>query len=171
MTAAVFGRGLTVVAAGLLMIGLGCASRTSPRPVEPVRVSQIDAAADPVRRASLRLTLDGLDADARGRSTRARSQYERAIQIDPTNPWAYLALARLEVARGDANRALEYLQQAESLLRAERAFSPGVQPHLFGLRGAALQATGRDGLPELERAAQLAPAVWGDGQLSPSELR
>ena len=88
--------GSAVLVVLFLVAGLGCASRTSLRPVEPVRLSSIETTADPVRRASLRLTLDGLRSDERGRSVRARSQYERAIQIDPTNPWAYLALARLE---------------------------------------------------------------------------
>jgi len=163
--------GLLVLASLLFASGLGCATRTVYQQVEPVRISSVEPAGDAVRRASLRLCTEGLRSDERGRSARARSQYERAIQIDPTNPWAYLSLARHEVESGDPDRALEYVEQAESLLRAEGVRSPGVEPHLLGLRGAALQATGRDGAPDLERAARLAPAAWSDGHLSAAELR
>lgn len=161
-----------LVAAILILVStLGCATRLGTRPVEPLRISEVSPAGDAVRRASLRLCMEGLRADEAGRSARARSQYERAIQIDPTNPWAYLSLARHAVESGESLRALEYLQQADSLLRAEGALSPGVEPHLVGLRGAALQAEGRGGGAELERAARLSPEVWGDGRLTASELR
>ena len=163
--------GPLVLASLILALSLGCATRVVYRPVEPVRISEVAPAGDAVRRASLRLCVEGLRADEDGRSARARIQYERAIQIDPTNPWAYLSLARHEVERGEPDRALEYLQQADSLLRAESALSPGVEPHLIGLRGAALQAEGRGGGADLERAAQLSPEVWGDGRLTASELR
>ena len=135
-----------------------------------VRLSQVSSEGDATRRASLRLCADGLQADAARRPLPARSQYERAIQIDPTNPWAYLVLARHELQAGYPTRALEHLRQAETLLAGEDALSPEVEPHLVGLRGAALRATGAGGQRELERAARLAPAVWGDGQLDADEL-
>ncbi len=163
--------GPLVVVSLVLASSLGCATRIGYRPAEPVRISEVSPAGDAVRRASLRLCVEGLRADEDGRSARARSQYERAIQIDPTNPWVYLSLARHEVESGEPDRALEYLQQADSLLRAEGALSPEVELHLIGLRGAALQAGGRGGGGDLERAAQLSPEVWGDGRLTASELR
>lgn len=161
------------LALALALVGftLGCAGSSSRfGRVEALRLSQVESQGDAARRASMRLCADGLRADAAHRSAPARSQYERAIQIDPTNPWAYLVLARHEVAGGEAARALESLRQAETLLRGEDALSPEVEPHLQGLRGAALRAAGRGGELELERAARLSPEVWGDGRLDADEL-
>ena len=150
---------------------LGCAGRT-PRPAaEPLHLSEIEAPGDPVRRASLRLCVAGLDAETDGRGAAALGRYERAIQVDPTNPYAYLALARYEVDEGDPERALQYLDQAKSLLAAEDVLSPGAEAHVAGLRGLALIAAGRDGRAQLHEAQRLAPEAWEDGRLDPDELR
>ena len=100
------------------------------------------------------------------------SQYERAIQIDPTNPWAYLAIARHHVD-DDPDLALSYLDQTEILLESEPEHSPRVESHLVGLRGAAFVAAGRprEGEMMLLRASDLAPSVWNDGRLSAAELK
>lgn len=115
--------------------------------------------------------LRGLDEEP-ARPQLATSRYERAIQIDPTNPYAYLALAR-QLAREDPDRALEYLDQAEALLDSEGALSPRVDPHLLGIRGTALRARGdlARGDALLAEARALAPEEWGDGRLTPEELR
>jgi tetratricopeptide (TPR) repeat protein len=128
---------------------------------------------DVTRRASTRLVLSGLVSDAQGRSSLALSQYERAIQIDPPNPYAYLALARHYADRSDPERTLEYLDQAELLLESQGVSFPRVEPHLLGLRGSALQTAGRpdEGELLLAHAKALAPSVWGDARLSPEELR
>jgi tetratricopeptide (TPR) repeat protein len=126
---------------------------------------------DATRRASVRLCLLGLEADEAGRASLAESHYERAIQIDPTNPFAYLALARHALDVDEPVRALEYLNQAEVLLESQAARSPRVEPHLAGLRGAALRMDGRGGDDLLDDAARLSPSVWSDGQLSAAELR
>jgi tetratricopeptide (TPR) repeat protein len=117
--------------------------------------------------------MEGLDADANGDAARARSRYERALQIDASNPWVYLALARHYVEAGDAGAALAHLDRAEALLDAQGEPSPGARAHLDGLRGAALELEGDHAAarPLLESAARSAPDVWGDGELSASELR
>jgi hypothetical protein len=153
-------------------LGAGCALRFAPPPgVAPLRVSDAALEGDPTRRASLRLVLQGLDEDGAGRAATARSSYERAIQIDSTNPYAYLALARHEVDAERWDRALEALDQAELLFGAGGA--PGVEAHLSGLRGAARLGNGygEDGGLLLDRAGQIAPEVWADGHLSAEELR
>lgn len=126
---------------------------------------------DPTRRASLRLVLEGLEADARGESRRAQGLYDRALQIDSGNPYAYLALARHHVERGHAEAALDHLARARDLAESEDA-SPRVEVHLDGLRGAALalRGAGGEGDPWLARAARAAPGVWGDGRLEAEEL-
>ena len=99
--------------------------------------------------------------------------YERALQVDANNPYAYLALARQSVDDGDGAAALEYLDQAELLLGAEGERSPRVEPHLAGLRGGALRESGNESRarPLLLDAAERAPGVWDDGRLDAAELR
>jgi tetratricopeptide (TPR) repeat protein len=158
-----------LVTAGLL--AAGCALRSVPEPETSLHVSDAALEGDPARRASLRLVLQGLDEDEEGRRRAARSSYERAIQLDSTNPYAYLALARHEVEAERWNRALEALDQAELLFGPEGA--PGVEAHLAGLRGAARlgKGYGADAELLLYRAGSLAPEVWGDGFLTAGELR
>ena len=163
--------------AGMLGTALlaGCAGHASifsPRS-EPLRIHQIADEGDAPRRASQRLVLQGLASDAEGKARLARRSYERALQIDANNPFAYLALARQAIEGGDAASALEYLDQAELLLGAEDLRSPGVEPHLAGLRGAAMRARGdaRGASELLAHASELAPSVWDDGELSAEELR
>ncbi len=152
-------------------LAAGCALRSAPPPeADSLRVSDAALEGDPTRRASLRLVLQGLDEDGAGRAETARSSYERALQIDATNPYAYLALARLEVEAERWDRALEALDQAELLFGAD---APGVEAHLAGLRGAASLGKGYGGEAGvlLDRASRMAPEVWADGHLTPAELR
>ena len=172
---AIPGRSLLAVALGAwVAVSSGCALRFAPPPgagSEALRISEASLEGDATRRASLRLVLQGLDEDDQGRLATARSSYERAIQIDPTNPYAYLALARHEVDAERWNRALEALEQAELLFGSEAA--PGVEAHIDGLRGAARLGKGYGDEAEalLDRATRLAPEVWEDGHLSADELR
>jgi tetratricopeptide (TPR) repeat protein len=135
-------------------------------------VASVADTGDPARRASQRLVMQGLEADDARRSTEAIASYERALQVDPTNPVAYLALARHSVAMDEPERALHELDQAESLLGSD-ADPLGARAHLEGLRGLALRELGRDAEAErhLSRARSLAPSVWSDGQLDARELR
>jgi hypothetical protein len=117
----------------------------------------------------MRLVMGGLDSDSGGRLAEGSARYQRALQVDPTNPYAWLALARQEIFEGDAERGLAHLDKARALLGSDES----VAAHLAGLRGAGLLALGQSGLgqPFLEEARQLAPDVWGDGTLDASELR
>ena len=160
---------------GLLAAALfsGCRTPTPPEPtVEPYRVSDFLDQGDPARRASLRLVVQGLEADERGNFSSARASYERAIQVDATDPWAYLALARYYLDQGEPERVSSLLDQSAALFEAEGLREPRVGVHLMGLRGGAFAGTGRDAEATLylERAQILAPGVWGDGQLKAGEL-
>lgn len=155
---------------------VGCAPlRVGPEePEEPMRLSELVGRGDPARRAGQLLVLRGLEEDGQARPVQARASYERALQVDPTNPYAYLALARHEIDAGEPERALAFLDQAETLLPGERDADPSrVESHLLGLRGAALLQMGRmaEGRALLTRARQLAPAVWDDARLDALELR
>ncbi len=139
----------------------------------PLRIAQLTERGDTRRQASVRLVEEGLDAEIAGAPERALSRYHNAIQVDPGNPFAYLALARYYVSVDDPTRALEHLDRTRSLLDPDGSFSLRTSPHLLGLRGAALRQMGRDAEAKrlLGRARQLAPAVWGDGRLDAGELR
>ena len=157
----------------VLLVVPACALRWSRGlPGDEVRLSQLARSGDPPRRASTRLLLQGLDADAAGRGAEALSQYELALQVDPNNPYAYLCLARHEVDQGDPERAIDYLDKADALLSVEPG-AAGVRVHVTGLRGAALWQQGRrdEARPYLEAARRAAPRTWGDGQLDAGELR
>jgi len=147
----------------------GCQIVPGSFPGEPLRLSQLASEGDPARRASLRLVLAGLDADARGRGAEASSSYQRALQVDPNNPYAWLALARQEVFDGDPERGLSHLDKAQALLGTDEQAAA----HLAGIRGAGLIAVGKRplGEPFLREARELAPGAWSDGKLDASELR
>lgn len=146
----------------------GCAAPGAKQ--RELHVSEVDEG-DPARRASLELVSRGLTRES-AQPELAVSDFERAIQIDPANPYAYLALARHYATR-DPDRALEHLDQAEALLESEPEVSPGVEAHLLGIRGMALRTNGdiRGGDALIDRASSLAPDAWQDGELSPDELR
>jgi tetratricopeptide (TPR) repeat protein len=166
-----------VLALAVVMLGASSCSlrlgRPPPQTVETLRIREVVDEGDPARRASTRLVLKGLDADVQNRAERALASYEEALRVDATNPYAYLAIARHRAAGEDPDWALSFIDKAESLFRAEGGPSPRVEPHLVGLRGQALYASGQidSGLPLLEQAWTVAPEVWMDGQLSADELR
>jgi len=152
-----------------IIVASSCAVPAS----SPVRISQVTHLGDTRRQASVRLVVEGLDAELAASSDRALSRYQRAIQVDPGNPFAYLALARYYVSVDDPTRALEHLDRAQSLVDPSGSFPPRISPHLLGLRGSALEELGRDAEAEqlLGQARRLAPSVWGDGRLDADELR
>ncbi len=154
------------------LLAAGCALAPASRPAS-LHIEDVTAEGDETRRASVRLVLDGLRADEAGRGERARGLYQRALQVDSGNPYAYLALARQSVARGEPELALEYVARAADLFDADGLRTPGVDAHLEGLRGAALSLSdaGDRGAELLERAATRAPEIWGDGRLDADELR
>ncbi len=151
----------------------GCAGPTRAPHGAVLRIAEMDHLGDARRQASTRLVVEGLDAEIASMPQRALSRYQRAIQIDPGNPFTYLALARYYAAIADPERTLEHLDRTQSLLDPDGALYRSAEPHLRGLRGRALAEAGRsaDAEPLLADARRLAPSVWGDGRLDASELR
>lgn len=144
------------------------------RPVEaPLTASDALGLYDAARDASLRLVISGLEEDQAGRPSRAIASYQRAVRVDPTNPYAFLALARHHLEGGSAGEASAFLDQARSLFEAEGRFGPSVDVWGFGLRAGIDRAQGADERADrlLEKAMSLSPEIWGDGRLSASELR
>ncbi len=168
----VLGRGSLLLALAAL-VGCAAVGGLGPRGAEPFRLSEVAEEGDARQRASTRLVLDGLDADAALQPAAALPLYERALQLDPTNPWVYLALARHQ-AEGEApHSALPMLDQAQALLQGRGEIAPGVAAHLLGLRGVVLRAEGEqdESMALLRRARELSPTVWSDARLEAQELR
>ena len=151
----------------------GCALAPTQPPQPAMHIRDVARDGDETRRASQQLVLEGLRADSAPEPERARSRYQRALQVDSGNPYAYLALARQSAEEDEPELVLQYVDRAEDLLSADADHSPGAEVHLEGLRGFALAQTGEtvQGRELLERAAKSAPDVWGDGQLDADELR
>ena len=159
-----------VLALALGVASAGCRIPAGPGfPGEALHLSQLASSGDPARRASMRLVMAGLDADERGRGPGASSSYQRALQVDPNNPYAWLALARQEVFEGDPDRGLAHLDKAQALLGTDGRAAA----HLAGIRGAGLAALGQSSraAPYTNEARARAPGVWSDGKLDASELR
>ena len=79
-------------------LAIGCVGMGSLAGSDPsLRLTDLGAFGDPARRASMRLCIEGLYLDEQGRDSAALSQYQRAIQVDSTNPYAYLSLAQHEI--------------------------------------------------------------------------
>lgn len=158
-----------------VLLASGCARPPTlvEETVDPIRVSDAVGLGDPARRASTRLVVQGLEADEADESERAQGSYERAIQVDATNPYVYLALARHHLDGSDAEHATYLIDQAAALFEAEGMREPRVGVHLIGLRGRAMLLDGRseEAVLYLERAGAMAPSIWGDGYLSAEELR
>jgi len=159
-----------------VLLLLGCALPGAYFPSiggEGLHLSELSGQGDAARRASLRLVLEGLDADAAGRPDRALGLYEQALRVDSVNPYVYLAMARHFAESENPDRALRFLDQSESLLAAEDAKGPRVEAQLVGIRGVVYAADGNseEAALLLKRARQLAPRTWSDGRLSAEELR
>jgi tetratricopeptide (TPR) repeat protein len=161
----------------LTLVGVGCAvldpSARGPVRTTPLTVSAALGEGDARRDASLRLVIEGLDADSSGRAAFALAKYERAVRVDATNPFAYLALARHHLEASSLPEAAAFLDQARSLFEAEDRLGPEVDVWGIGLRAGIDRAVGREdrALQRFERARQLAPAIWEDEWLSAAELR
>lgn len=138
----------------------------------PVRIGELVEQGDPARRASLRLLVEGLEADVAGDPARAKGRYERAIQVDATNPYAYLTFARFEIDRRRPAQARAFLDQAWALFDATGGIPPRAEAHFVGLEAAVLAIEGRraEAARGFEQARQLAPGIWADAYLGAGEL-
>lgn len=155
----------------------GCAAlNVAPRSVTiepPMTASSAIGLYDSARDASLRLVIAGLDDDSDGRPARALASYQRAIRVDPTNPFAFLAIARHHLEGGSVAEASAFLDQARSLFEAQETIGPSVDVWGIGLRAGIDRARGRDEIADarFDTARQLSPEIWGDEHLSAAELR
>lgn len=169
---------LRVAVIGLLAGGLAaCAALDLGQPFRatqrPLTVSAALGQTDSTRDASLNLVISGLDHDTAGRPVRALASYQRAVRLDPTNPFAYLALARHHLEAGSISEASAFLDQARSLFESERRLGPAVDVWGVGLRAGIDRAEERHDQADSRFAAarKWSPEIWADERLSAAELR
>jgi tetratricopeptide (TPR) repeat protein len=156
--------------AGCAAIGVPSSFGVSER---PLTVTRALGEGDATRDASLRLVIAGLDDDAAGNPSRALASYQRAVRVDSTNSFAYLALARHHLEHGSAVEASAFLDQARSLFEAERRLGPAVDVWGVGLRAWIDRREGREADAQIrfEQARSLDFEIWMDDFLSAEELR
>ena len=171
------GAAVALVGALLLALALGCAGlpRTNLRTLSapPLTASSAIGQVDAERDASLRLVIEGLDEDTAARPSRALAKYQLAVRVDPTNPFAFLALARHHLEADSLDEASAFLDQARALFETQERLGPAVDVWGVGLRAGIDRASGRDEQADrrFEAARRLSPAIWGDERLSAAELR
>jgi tetratricopeptide (TPR) repeat protein len=167
---------VTLIACGLT----ACTSLNLPssfgRGQSPLTVSDALGATDPTRDASLRLVITGLDDDSAGRTSRALASYQRAVRVDPTNPFAYLALARHHLEADSAASTAEasaFLDQARSLFESQQQLGPSIDVWGIGLRAWVDRLESRDEQADsrFDAARALSVEIWRDERLSAAELR
>ena len=144
-----------------------------PAPEPPLTASAALGRYDARRDGSLRLVIEGLEADAAGVPSRALASYQRAVRLDATNPIAFLALARHHVATGNPEDASAFLDQARALFESEGELGSSVDVWGVGLRAWIDRAQGRedDADSRFDAARELSPEIWRDELLSADELR
>ncbi len=169
---------LRIVLVGLVASSLtACAGLNFSGPYvssdPPLTTSRALGQTDSTRDASLRLVIAGLDDDSAGRPGRALAGYQRAVRVDSTNPFAYLALARHHLEAGSLGEASAFLDQARSLFESQQRLGPSVDVWGIGLRAWIDRAEARDDEADsrFDTARQLSREIWGDERLSAAELR
>lgn len=124
---------LMLLAAGTVLLGsAGCGAGPSSKrmagPEEAERLALADRGtfdvhrpppeAPPQRVASFRSAAEGRAALQKGDVAAAEDLLERALGLDPANPFSYLYLADVRIRRGDPRQALVFLDKAEIHFRA-----------------------------------------------------
>lgn len=139
----------------------------------PLTVSRALGQGDAAREASMQLVIQGLDEDEGDRPSRALASYQRAVRLDSTNPFAYLALARHHLEYGSPDEAGAFLDQARAGFESEGRLGPAVDVWGLGLRAWIDRGRGLDSTADrrFRQAQALAPSIWADELLSAGELR
>ncbi len=139
----------------------------------PLTTSGALGQGDPTRDASLRLVIAGLDDDESGQPIRALASYQRAIRVDPTNAFAYLALSRHHLEYSSTGQANAFLEQARALFESDGRLGPAVDVWGIGLRAWIDRESGQDDLADsrFDAARTLSPEIWADEMLSAAEMR
>ncbi len=126
----------------------------SQEPIEPAVtpdpaevLASIPPDTPPERVASLRLTEEASGLLARGDTPAALDRLEKAIRIDPANPYAYYLLAQMHLRAERFDQAVAFAEKAEVLFGSS---NPAWQSQTLALKGSAFEHAGR--YPEAREA-------------------
>jgi hypothetical protein len=116
----------------------------------------IDGATPPNVAAATRLVDTARERIAAGDTGTALDQLERAIALDPTNPYAYCYLAQVHLSHRDYAQAIAFAERAATL-SVSRA--PQWASRAYTLQGNAFEAIGRfaDARAAYGRAVEIVP--------------
>ena len=103
----------------------------APMPPQPALHRPDDAGRSGQREASVELTDQGRRHLAAGRIQEAVSLFQKAISIQPKNPYAYYYLGRARYLQKEYSQALAPLGQAELYLARDAAW----RARVYALRG------------------------------------
>jgi tetratricopeptide (TPR) repeat protein len=109
--------------------------------VEPESLlTRIDATTPPNVAAALRMIEEGRDWMQRQEQDRAQDRFERALAIDPSNPYGYYFLAQLHFETQGYDQAIAFAEKA-AVLSARS--DPVWTARAFALQGAVFEQAGR----------------------------
>jgi tetratricopeptide (TPR) repeat protein len=122
----------------------------------PPLLETIDANTAPNVAAATHLVDTGRTQMTAGDYGAALEQFERAIAIDPANPYAYYYLAELHLMNHTYDQAIAFADRAATLSEAR---APAWASRAYTLQGNAFEAAGRfaDAREAYTRAIQAAP--------------
>lgn len=116
-------------------------SQAAPTPAEPEPlVTRINPSTPPNVAAALRLIEEGRKQRAQGRHDKALDAFERAVAIDPTNPYGYYFLAQLHYLNKNYDQAIAFASRAAVLSAKTDRTCLG---RVYSLQGAVFEEVGR----------------------------
>ena len=103
----------------LLLMFAGCAGVTTQPPADPVGVEQEKLTMSENPAVVALLVRAQRDNDAGQRET-AGTSLERALRIEPRNPWLWHELAQLRLTQGQYSQAVSLAQKSNSFAGQDR---------------------------------------------------
>jgi tetratricopeptide (TPR) repeat protein len=73
----------------------------------------------PRRRASMQITREGLNESKKGFYTRAMKKFEKAIDVDPTNPYPYFHYGVAKLNSRDYKQSIRLLSEAKQKFQGD----------------------------------------------------
>ncbi len=112
---------VALVVSGCAVLGRGVGPEAELRRAvledESFTVEKVPADAPAHRAASFRLAAEGYRALQNGLPGEAEDRLEKALSVDPRNPFCYLYLAEIRQREGKTRQAIILLHQAEVLFQ------------------------------------------------------
>jgi len=116
-------------------LGSACATPPVPTDKEPDAVGTVTPGPRQPAGATAVLLQQGRSQLAAGLYPEAAASLERAVRIEPANPWLWLELARVHLAAGDTRQAEGHARKALTLAGTDDEARRAAQRFLDALPG------------------------------------